>query len=237
MEDALIIQQKYYHNTAADYDSMHMHEGVDPEHEIAFHFMCSMIEQLGIKSILDVGAGTGRVIIHLQKKYPGLRVTGIEPVDELREQGYRKGILRNDLIAGDGKQIHFPDKQYDMVCAFGILHHIDKPEQVIAEMIRVSRDAIFISDSNNFGQGGKFSRFVKQTINGLGLWSAYNYVRTGGKKYQISQGDGLFYSYSLFNNFSFIKKHCKAVHVLNTTDAGVNPYRTASHIALLGLKK
>jgi ubiquinone/menaquinone biosynthesis C-methylase UbiE len=237
MEDTAYIQNKYYQDTAVNYDIMHMHEDVDPEHEIAFYFMCSMIEKLNIKSVLDVGAGTGRVIIDLHKRYPGLRVTGIEPVAALREQGYNKGILKNDLIDGDGKKIEFPENQYDMVCAFGILHHIEKPAQVIKEMLRVSKYAIFISDSNNFGQGGRLGRFVKQAINALGLWSAYNYIRTKGKKYQISEGDGLFYSYSVFNNFSLIKKNCKSVHLLNTRDAGINPYRTASHAALLGLKK
>jgi hypothetical protein len=74
-------------------------------------------------------------------------------------------------------------------------------------------------------------------INAVGLWSAYNYVRTRGKKYQISEGDGLFYSYSVFNNYSLIKKYCKSVHLLNTTDASSNPYRTASHVAVLGIKK
>jgi hypothetical protein len=123
-----------------------------------------------------------------------------------------------------------------MVCAFGILHHIDKPELVIAEMLRVSKYAIFISDSNNFGQGSRKQRFVKQMIRRLGLWTAYNYIRTGGKKYQISEGDGLFYSYSVFNNYAFIRQNCRAVHLLNTRDAGINPLQTASHIALLGLK-
>jgi ubiquinone/menaquinone biosynthesis C-methylase UbiE len=237
MEDTVYIQNKYYQDTAANYDIMHMHEDVDPEHEIAFYFMCSMIEKLNINSILDIGAGTGRVIIDLHKRYPGLRITGIEPVAALRELGYNKGILKNDLIDGDGKKIDFPENHFDMVCAFGILHHIDKPDVVIKEMLRVSKMAIFISDSNNFGQGGRLGRFVKQAINALGLWSAYNYIRTKGKKYQISKGDGLFYSYSLFNNFSLIKENCKSVHLMNTRDAGVNPYRTASHAAILGLKK
>lgn len=237
MGDTINIQNKYYQDAADKYDIMHMNENVDPEHGLAFYFMCSIIEKLNIKSVLDVGAGTGRVIIDLQKKYPYLRIVGIEPVAALREQGYKKGILNNVLIDGDGKKIDFPEKHFDLVCAFGILHHIDKPDIVIREMLRVSVMAIFISDSNNFGQGDRILRFVKQAINALGLWNAYNFIRTKGKKYQISEGDGLFYSYSLFNNFSLIKKNCKSVHLLNTRDAGINPYRTASHAALLGLKK
>ena len=237
MEEALFIQNKYYINTADEYDIMHVHEAADPEHELAFFFMCSMIEKYKINSVLDVGAGTGRVMADLQKKYPSIGVKGIEPVAALRERGYKKGISNQLLTDGDGKKIDFPDNQFDLVSAFGILQHIDKPEEVIREMLRVSKQAVFISDSNNFGQGSRLQRFIKQAINVVGLWKAFNYIRTGGKKYQISQGDGLFYSYSLYNNFSFIKSQCRSVYLLNTREAGVNPYRTASHVALLGLKK
>jgi ubiquinone/menaquinone biosynthesis C-methylase UbiE len=236
MDDTIEIQSKYYQDTASQYDTMHMHEEVDPEHEIAFYFMCAMIEKFNFKSVLDIGAGTGRVILQLQKKYPWLRVEGIEPVEGLREQGYKKGVLKNDLFDGDGKNINFPDNQYDLVCAFGVLHHIDKPELVVREMLRVSKYAIFISDANNFGQGSRMERLVKQTINALGLWDTYNYIRTKGKKYQISEGDGLFYSYSIFSNLSLIKKNCKTVHLISTRDAGMNLYRTASHAAIFGLK-
>ncbi len=235
--DPASIQNKYYQDTAAKYDTMHMHGNVDPEHEVAFYFLCSMIEKLNIKSVLDVGAGTGRLIIDLRKKYPDLRVTGIEPVAELREQGYNKGILRNDLVDGSGKHIGFPDNQYDLVCAFAILHHIDKPDLVVREMIRVSKYAIFISDANNFGNGSRLNRFMKQTINAVGLWKVYDFVATRGRKYHISAGDGLYYSYSVFNNYSLIKILCKSVHLLNTANASANHYRTASHVAVLGIKK
>jgi ubiquinone/menaquinone biosynthesis C-methylase UbiE len=237
MEDALYLQRKYYIDTAAEYDLMHMHEEVDVEHELAFYFMSSLIEKYKINSVLDVGAGTGRVILDLQRKFPHFRVEGVEPVAALRERGYKKGIAREVLTEGNGKNLHFPDDQFDLVCAFGILHHIDEPGLVISEMLRVAKQGIFISDSNNFGQGTRVQRLIKQMINALGLWSVYNYIRTKGKKYQISPGDGLFYSYSVFNHFSFIKKRCRSVHLLNTRDAGINPYRTASHVALFGIKK
>jgi ubiquinone/menaquinone biosynthesis C-methylase UbiE len=237
MSEASEIQARYYTDTASRYDTMHVTENIDPEHEVAFSFMCSMIDHFNVFSILDVGAGTGRVIMKLQKRFPLMPIAGIEPVAALREEAYAKGVSKKLLLDGNGRHIEFANDQFDMVCAYGVLHHVDEPAVVIEEMLRVAKKAIFISDSNNFGQGGRLPRFTKQLINSLGLWSAFNYVRTAGKKYQISEGDGLFYSYSLFNNFSLIKKQCKSVHVLNTRDAGVNPYRTATHAAILGIKK
>jgi len=142
------------------------------------------------------------------------------------------------LIEGDGTDIKFAAGAFDLVCEFGVLHHVPRPEQVVSEMLRVAKVGIFISDSNNFGQGGKLSRSLKQFINLLGLWKVYDYVRTKGKGYQISAGDGLFYSYSVFNNYKQIKAACKGgVQILNTDKyAGINPYSTATHVALFGIK-
>ena len=62
-------------------------------------------------------------------------------------------------------------------------------------------------------------------------------VKTKGKGYTISEGDGLAYSYSVFNSYKQIKAKCRSIHLLNTQDGLINPYRTASHVALLGIKK
>jgi hypothetical protein len=102
-------------------------------------------------------------------------------------------------------------------------------------MLRVARKAIFISDSNNFGQGHIFSRFMKQAINALGLWPAANLIKTKGRGYTLSVGDGLSYSYSVFTNYKQICKCCSSVYLLNTANSAPNLYRTASHIALLGI--
>jgi hypothetical protein len=104
-------------------------------------------------------------------------------------------------------------------------------------MLRVGRRAIFISDANNFGQGGRASRLIKQSINAVGLWPFANVVKTKGKGYTISEGDGLAYSYSVFNDYKQISRRCQSVHMLNTIDAGPNLYRTAPHLALLGIKR
>ena len=107
---------------------------------------------------------------------------------------------------------------------------------MVSEMLRVTKKIIFISDNNNFGQGGVFGRFLKQTLNALGLWKAYDFVRTKGRSYHISEGDGLFYSYSVFNNYDQIKNSCKKIHLLNTTNSSLNFYRSATHVALVGIK-
>ncbi len=233
ISDEVELQRRYYAETASRYDHMH---GLD-EHAFALSFMVAALDYLQVRSVLDIGSGTGRVLLHIKKLRPDLRVVGIEPVKELRDVGYANGLSADELIDGDATALPFPGQSFDLVCEFAVLHHIKQSERVVAEMLRVSKKAIFISDSNNFGQGSPSVRWVKQALNLLGLWKAADFIKTRGKGYSMTQGDGLFYSYSVFDNYRQIQKDCKIVHVCNTLDGDINPYRTASHVALLGVKK
>ena len=52
----------------------------------------------------------------------------------------------------------------------------------------------------------------------------------------MSEGDGLVYSYSAFNDYKQNRAARESVHLLNTTDSVPNLYRSASHVAVLGIK-
>ena len=229
------LQRCYYTETAHKYNAMHVHE--KDEHYFALCIMLAVVDYFGITSILDIGSGTGRVVSHVKKVRPDILIRGVEPAKELREVAYSQGISRSELTDGNGLALQFEDCQFDIVCAFGVLHHIKTPDRAVAEMLRVANKAIFISDSNNFGQGSFLTRSIKQTINLFRLWPIANFIKTKGRGYMISEGDGLAYSYSLFTNYRQIKEQCKSVHLFNTTPAGLNFYRTSSHVALLGVKQ
>ena len=234
-QSASEIQRQYYAETADRYDSMHVHAG--DEHYFALGVMLAAVDFYGIESVLDIGSGTGRAVAHVKRARPALRVMGVEPVGELRDIGYRNGISREELVAGDALALPFEDGAFDLVCEYGVLHHIKTPARAVAEMLRVAKKAVFIADSNNFGQGGAFARTMKQTFNALGLWPLVDFIKTRGRGYTISEGDGLAYSYSVFNDYGQVRAQCRSVHLVNTVDAGVNPYRTATHVALLGIKQ
>jgi ubiquinone/menaquinone biosynthesis C-methylase UbiE len=229
------IQQKYYAENAHKYSEMHDQE--KDEHYFALALLVATIDYFGIESILDIGSGTGRAVAYLKKKCPGVKVIGIEPVEELRRIGYRNGLSQEELIEGDALKLNFREGEFDMVCEFGMLHHIRSPEIVVGEMLRVAKKAIYVSDSNNFGQGSAPARTVKQLLNSFGLWKAANLVMTRGKGYYLSEEDGLAYSYSVFNSYKQIEEKCKRIHLLNTAPGKINPYKTASHVALLGVKE
>lgn len=143
------LQRRYYAETADKYDQWHL----DPEdeHYLALSFLIGVIDYLQINSVLDIGSGTGRAIAYIKQNKPHLRVVGIEPVKELREIGYKKGLSDSELLDGDATALVFGDGEFDLVCEFGVLHHIRDHRNAVGEMLRVAKKAIFISDSNRFG--------------------------------------------------------------------------------------
>ena len=83
------------------------------------------------------------------------------------------------------------DELFDLVCEYAALHHIPRPGVAVREMVRVARKLVFISDLNNFGHGSKISRVVKQCLNFCGAWPIADLIKTKGKGFTISEGDGL----------------------------------------------
>jgi len=229
------LQRSYYARTAGDYEDLHVHQ--DDEHYFALAWLVSIISHYGFCSVLDVGSGTGRCLSYLKSKLPGLHVVGIEPSLELRKVGHDAGLSTAELIEGDATNLAFADNSFDVVCEFGVLHHIKHPRQAVAEMLRVTKGGIFISDDNHFACGSLGNRVSKRFLNNVGLWKFAYSLRTGGKGYRISQGDGLSYPYSVFDDIGFIREQCNGVHVMNTKGDGANLHFNAPNVALFGRKR
>ena len=234
-EAAIASQRAYYEDTASDYDRLHV--SADPEHDFALSIFKGYLRDNAIGSLLDVGAGTGRVSrgLAVDSELKELRVTGIEPVESLRQLGHSAGVPEDSLVDGDATSLPYKDGEFDAVCAFAVLHHIPNPEKAISEMLRVAKKAIFISDSNCYGQGSRAATAMKWGLRSLKLWPAYQWITTRGKGYKYSEEDGVFFSYSIFDSDRQIRKECQSVHIINTRGNG-NIYRNCTHGAILGIK-
>ena len=73
-------------------------------------------------------------------------------------------------------------------------------------MLRVARKVVLIVDSNRFGQGSILARLGKFALYKAGLWGAYWSLRTRGKKYIFTPGDGLAYSYSVYDSYGLVAR-------------------------------
>jgi ubiquinone/menaquinone biosynthesis C-methylase UbiE len=200
---AVKIQRQYYEDTALQYDSMHAHEGAT-DASIA-KFVHAMMKMLEVRSVLDVGTATGQAIREIKAALPDALVCGVEPVEGLIRQAAKNGRTSGgSVIRATGEALPFRDASFDAVCEFAILHHVAEPNAVVREMLRVARKAVFVCDSNRFGQGSLPARLLKLLLHRVGMWRAFNYVRTAGKGYLITAGDGLAYSYSVYDSLDLI---------------------------------
>lgn len=232
MTDAVRLQRSYYEATADSYDTSH----AENEHVVALHLLAAYISIRGIGSVLDVGAGTGRAMRFLKTRFPHLLVKGIEPVDALRRRGHIQGIPEDDLIAGEGETLPFSDHSFDLVCELAVLHHVRRPAALVAEINRVASKMIAISDCNFMGQGPLWLRAIKYSLWGAGLWRLADLVKTGGKGYTYSDGDGVAYSYSVFQNLSQIRAQWTDVNIIATSANGasyIGPITGAGHVLLV----
>lgn len=239
-ERAVEIQRRYYADTAAEYDAMHELEG-DNDPRI-LRLVRSLLHMVDAKSVLDVGAGTGRGVRHFMDNIPGLVVRGLEPVAERIQQAVQhKGIPRNVIVQGVGESIPFEDGSFDAVYAFGMIHHHPRPNDVVREMIRVARKMVIISDGNRFGQGPWPLRIFKLGLYKAGLWKVARFVRTGGKGYIFSKGDGVHFSYSVFDSLGPLEEWADHLMLIPTgpckSRSFFQPLLTASAILVCAVKE
>ncbi len=240
LDPAVEIQREYYTETASRYDSMHAHEGADdPE---CRKFIIAILRSLEVRSLLDVGSATARGLKDFAEGFPGALVCGVEPVTALVQQGVAAGNTRTvPLLQASGEALPFGDGSFDAVIEFSTLHHVPNPSAVVREMLRVARRAVVIADCNRFGQGPLPARLFKLFLYKIGLWHAFNFVRTRGKHYQISEGDGLFYSYSVYDTYDLVASWADRILVLPSglthSRSWFHPLLTSEGVILIAIRE
>jgi SAM-dependent methyltransferase len=142
-----------------------------------------------------------------------------------------------DCVASE--QLPYEDGDFDAVVATGVLHHVPEPKQVVHELIRVARRAVFISDANIYGQGSVPAGIAKLALSRAGLLRPVNWLRRGGHHWYSSDGDGIAYSYSAFDAVPALSGACDRIIVIPTVDTvrpiGV-PLVNSSHVLVCGFK-
>jgi len=96
--------------------------------------------------VLEVGCGTGSDLLQFAKNGSDAWGIDITPA-HIRLAQERVGRLGR-VCFGDASRIPFEDGSFDFVYSMGVLHHIDRVEEVVKEILRVLRP------------GGTFKVFV-----------------------------------------------------------------------------
>jgi len=97
-------------------------------------------EEVNGKSVLDAGCGTGIFSIIFANNGTA-KVTGIDisngSLDTARNLKNKFGIHNAEFIKQDMLELSFPDESFDIVWAWGTVHHTTNPFKAITELIRV----------------------------------------------------------------------------------------------------
>jgi ubiquinone/menaquinone biosynthesis C-methylase UbiE len=94
--------------------------------------------------VLDVGCGTGNLLLALGARRPDLDLTGIDPDPKALSRATRKAGRAGTTVRWDrgyGDALPYPDGGVDRVFSSLMLHHLDPPvkDGVLAEVRRVLR--------------------------------------------------------------------------------------------------
>ncbi len=103
------------------------------------------------EKILDIGCGRGFFYPSFQKYYKESRIIGID--FSFRQCSLaRKNFSECKFIQSDVEKLPFRNKEFDVVFANALLHHILNVEQGINEMVRVCKSSgyVVIVEQNKF---------------------------------------------------------------------------------------
>jgi SAM-dependent methyltransferase len=97
----------------------------------------SFVLPAGDERAIDVGCGAGALALALA---PLVReVVGVDRVPELLELARERAPGNVEFVEGDATSLPFEDASFDLAGTLRTLHHVYRPELVVAQLARVAR--------------------------------------------------------------------------------------------------
>ena len=98
--------------------------------------MISMAGSRQYKSILDCGAGTGKLTMQLRKKFPDARMVALDVSDQMISLIPDPGIER---VVGSAVELPFDNSSFDLVTSAFLTRNVPSIEAYLKEAYRVLR--------------------------------------------------------------------------------------------------
>ena len=80
----------------------------------------------------------------------------------------------------------------------------------------------YFSPTLTISARGRFFEEPQAILHAVWLLPIAKFLKSGGKGYEYSEGDGVYYSYSIFSSLPVVRAKFPIVHQLNTSPASVN---------------
>jgi SAM-dependent methyltransferase len=91
--------------------------------------------QHGGEHVLEIGCGTGADLLQFAKH--GAVATGVDITPRHLELARERVAGKANVIEASATDLPFADSSFDYIYSHGVLHHIDRPERVAQEILRV----------------------------------------------------------------------------------------------------
>lgn len=92
------------------------------------------------QQLLEIGCGLGTDLMQFARG--GARVTGLDLTPQsvaLARRRFDLSAMPGTFLAGDAENLPFPDRSFDVVYSFGVLHHTPNTPRTFQEIHRILR--------------------------------------------------------------------------------------------------
>jgi ubiquinone/menaquinone biosynthesis C-methylase UbiE len=150
------------------------------------------VDDVAPATVLDVGCGEGVVTGRLAQRLPQARVVGLD-VDDAKLAAEWKARPAHNLAfeVGSAYALPYENGAFDLVCAFEVLEHMERPEEALSELARVAREALVLSVPREpiwrvlNVLSGRYLREWGNTPGHVNHWSRKQFVRFAGSAGEV----------------------------------------------------
>ena len=150
-----------------------------------------MLIGLQPETVVEIGAGEGRITERLVERFPNATVVGLDlPDTNLADEWDDIDV---PMFFGDATRMPFVDRSIDLVIGLEVLEHVPQPERALAEIARVCGGFTILSvprepiwRAGNMARG----RYIKQLGNTPGHvnhWSAGGFRKAVGSTFTVDR--------------------------------------------------
>lgn len=102
----------------------------------------NLLGDIKVHTVLDVGCGTGVVLLEMQRRKIGTEHVGI---DVTTSNNHVDPLASNlTLLEYDGKMLPFKDNSFDLVYASHVVEHVLNPRAFLQEVSKVANNVIYV---------------------------------------------------------------------------------------------
>ncbi len=154
-----------------------------------FAALDQVLDGLQPSTIVEVGAGEGRITERLASRFPTASIIGLDlPDGELAGEW---ASLDVPMFFGDVTRLPFADDSIDVIVGLEVLEHVPAPERAVKEIARVCRGTAVLSVPRepiwrigNMARG-RYIRQLGNTPGHVNHWSARSFERLVAEEFDI----------------------------------------------------